>query len=291
MSLTDFLGEWGLSMMGGPSTAQRDPLEMTAQQAPQPQQIPPVARKSGGGLRDFLGQLGDAISVGAGGQPIYRQKREREQLGEALSQFIGTQDPRLAAFVREHPEQFATLYNAQREDKRFDRTAGQDDRRIDVSEGQLKLGGKELAERRRSNVAGETLTGRGQDMTATTQIRLQQMRAGEQRAQREFDAAMRSGDRAHAEKMLGLQQRFQLEIKSLEGGGGYEETVVETPGTEAVDGWFSDTEATPSTKTVTRRPLAQTASQGGGPSQADLEFTAKKHGITVDEVKRRLGQK
>ena len=42
------------------------------------------------------------------------------------------------------------------------------------------------------------------------------------------------------------------------------------------------------------RPLAipeeQLNPKGGGdePSQADLEFTAKKHGITVEEVKRRL---
>jgi hypothetical protein len=43
------------------------------------------------------------------------------------------------------------------------------------------------------------------------------------------------------------------------------------------------------------RPLAipeDDLKPGGGgkgePSQADLEFTAKKHGITVEEVKRRL---
>lgn len=308
MSLADLLGDLGRSLSAAPERT--NPMEFT-QQAMQmggpggfsnvdtpygggavAQQAPEQAPKKRGGLGDFLGKLGDAILIGAGGEPIYRKKVEREKLGEALSQFIGTQDPRLAAFVRDNPEQFATLYNAQREDKRFERAAGQDDRRIGISEGQLDLGKEELGERKRSNMAGEGITTRGQNLTATTQVRLQQMRAGEQRAQQQFDAAMRSGDRVHAEKMAQLQHRFQREIKALEGNGAYEETVVETPGTEASDGWFSDTPATPSTKTVTRRPLSRSAEPAGGVSQADLEFTAKKHGISVDEVKRRLaGQK
>ncbi len=316
MSLADFLGTLGMSMPGpitgfGGGTFGMDgrqvpnmeggdpysggvqqqagmPAQPTAPTTSQP--APPVMPQRRGGVWDFLGQIGDALLAGAGGQPIYSKKKEQEQLGEALSQFIGTQDPRLAEFIRTNPAVGMQLYNASREDKRFDRTAGQDDRRIGVSEGQLGLGRDELGERQRSNMAGEGITTRGQDMTATTQVRLQQMRSNEAAAGRAHAAALRSGDRAHAERMLGLQQQYKREIAAMGGDGAYEETVTETPGTEAVDGWFSNTPATPSTKTVVRRPISQKA-EPAGVSQADLEYTAKKHGISVDEVKRRLGQK
>jgi hypothetical protein len=267
-----------LKHLAGPRQAPQAP----PQQQP-PQEASPGRRK---GVKHFLGVLGDALLTGAGGDPIYGPERERAELGAQLAAYVGTDNPELARIFAENPEAGMALYNASREDRRFDRTAGQDDRRIGIGEGQLDLGRDELGERKRSNQASEGLTERGQNISATTQVQLQQMRQQEAAAGRAFDAAMRRGDREHAERMLGLQQQFQREIAVLEGGGAYEETVTETPGAEAEDGWFSDTPATPTTKTVVRRPIT---SQSQAPSQADIEFTAQKHGITVEEVKRRLG--
>lgn len=254
-----------------------------AQQAQAPQQAP--ARPKRGGVKDFLGRLGDALMVGAGGEPIYSKKVEREQLGEALARYLGTNDPRLAELVRAHPETFATMFNAQREDKRFDRAAGQDDRRIGVAEGQLGLGNRELDERIRSNQAGEGITQRGQDV----QIRIQQLRMQDASLDRQAQAALARGDQQAAMQLEQLRQQNRLELARLGGtDAGYEETTVETEGEPAKSRWFGpDEPAKPATKTVTRRPIRQTPQ--AAPSQADLEYTAKKHGITVAEVKRRLG--
>jgi hypothetical protein len=221
------------------------------QQAPQqqaPRQEQPGRRK---GVKHFLGVLGDALLTGAGGEPIYGPAREEAELGAQLSAYLGTQSPELAAILQSNPQAGMALYNALREDKRFDRTAGQDDRRIGISEDQLGLAGQELGERIRSNKAGEGITERGQDV----QIQLQRLRQQDAAADREQRAAMQRGDHAHAKEMEGLRHGYALEIAALGGGdSGYTETVVETPGTEATDGWFSDTPATPTTKTTTRPP-------------------------------------
>lgn len=268
-----------------------DGMTPSASAAPQPSAPAAPAYEKPSGFRSFLGNLGDALLIGAGASPIFKPGEQRKQLGADLAAYLGSDNPELASIFAKHPEAGMQLYNALREDKRFDRTAGQDDRRIGVAEGQLGLGRDELGERRRANQAGETLTQRGQDISSTTQVRLQQMRQQEAAAGRAHDAALRAGDRQHAERMLGLQQQFQREIAQLTNGGDAG-TVTETvtyPGTEAKEGgWFSDpVAATPERKVVTKRPA--NAPQQTGYSQQDLEYTAKKHGITVEEVKRRLG--
>lgn len=247
------------------------------QAAPQPRPQVESQPKKRGGVRDLLGKLGDALLVGAGGEPIYSKRLEREQLGEDLAAYLGVDDPRLAALVREHPETFATMFNAQREDKRFDRTAGQDDARIGIAGGQLDLGRDELKERVRSNRAGEGITARGQDISAGTQVQLQRMRDRQAGLERQFNEAVKAQDFERQKILLQLGHQNALEIKALEGGdgAGYEETTVETPGTEARDGWFSDTPATPSSKTVTRRPIARTPQVSG-----EAQYKALPRGAT-----------
>lgn len=272
-------------MDGRPVAQPQQPMQQQAQ----PQQAP--QRKQDSGLRRLLGNLGDALLIGSGGEAMYKPAQEKRQQGEMLGRYLGAIDPQLAEIAQADPEAGMALFNILREDRRFDRTAGQDDQRIGIAGGQLDLGRAELGERKRANMAGEGLTERGQTLSSTTQVKLQQMRAQEAAAGRAHQAALTAGDRQHAERMLGLQQQFQREIALLTGENGATETVtIEEPGTEAVDGgWFgTDTPATPSRTTVTKRPIAPQQQQGG-PSQADLEFTAKKHGITVEEVRRRLG--
>jgi hypothetical protein len=48
-------------------------------------------------------------------------------------------------------------------------------------------------------------------------------------------------------------------------------------------GWFMDA------YNSAEHPQAAGGQTQGAPSQADLEFTAKKYGMTVDQVKQRLG--
>lgn len=241
------------------------------------------------GFRSFLGNLGDALLVGSGNAPMFKPGEQRKQLGAELAAYLGSDNPELANIFARNPEAGMKLYNAMREDKRFDRTAGQDDRRIGIAEGQLGLGYDELAERARSNQAGEKITQRGQD----TQVKLQQMRMRDAQLDRQQRAALQAGNQQHAMQLEQLRQQNRIEIARLTGGGagdaGYTTETLTYPGTEADDGgWFGEpTPATPERKVVTRRPIQQ--QQSSGYTQADLEFTAKKHGITVEEVKRRLG--
>lgn len=257
--------------------AQPGLLAMPEARVPQAPQMPQPQKR--GGVKDFLGKLGDALLIGNGADPIYSKQIEQEQLGQALAQYLGTADPKLVELIQQFPAAGMQFYNASREDKRFERTAGQDDRRIGISEGQLGLSAAELAERARANRAGEQLTERGQTMTANTQVKLQRMRAMEAEVGRRYDAAMKANDYAHAKEMLGLQQEFQREIKSLEGGGaaGYEETVTEIPGEEAKPdtAWFGDNSkpATPGTKTTIRRPI--TAPSGQVTSEAQYKALPK----------------
>lgn len=307
MPLGDFLGSLAVrddmirrAMPGAPASPREGTnvshpygiprFEQAAPPAPAPQAAAMPTRPKRKGLRNFLGTLGDALLTGAGADPIYQPQQEREALGEALAQFVGAADPTLAAVMRDNPEMGLRLLGVRREDQRFDRTAGQDDRRIGISEGQLGLGERELDERTRANRAGEDITKRGQDISSTTDIRLQQMRQQEAAAGRAHDAALQRGDQAHAERMLRLQQDFQRQIAELTGdGGSYEETVVETPGTEARDGWFSDTPATPSSKTVTRRRLPTATApetQGRTVTRAQLQAAAQRQGVSYEQAAR-----
>jgi hypothetical protein len=183
-------------------------------------------------------------------------------LGEQLAQYLGTDDPALIDLIRNNPAAGMQFYNARREDRRFDRTAGQDDRRIATGEGQLALGWGELDERRRSNRAGENITVRGQDLTRDTQLTLRQMQQQSEALDRQFRAAMANRSHEQAKELLALKQQLDIEIAAMGGGdAGYEETVVETPGSKGGGGFLGigGSDPTPSTKTVTRRPLQPAA--------------------------------
>lgn len=286
---------WEVPLDGGaqavPGVVLNDPLSRAVQrqQAPAPYEKP-------SGLRNFLGNLGDALLVGSGRDPMYKPAQERARLGAELAAYLGADDPKLAQIFASNPEAGLKLYNAMREDKRFDRTAGQDDRRIDISEGQLGLGWSELGERARSNQAGEAITQRGQDITSGTQLRLQQLRMQDAQLDRQQRAALQRNDQQFAREIEGMRQQNRMEIARLGGGGSNSDsgTVTETvtyPGEEArTEGGFlgiggKEIPARPERKVVTKRP----ANAQQTISQSDLEYTAKKHGISVDEVKRRLG--
>lgn len=232
------------------------------QAAQQPQQVTQPRPRSSG-LRNFLGNLGDALLVANGGQPIYRQEKERAALGQRLAQYLGADDPQLAEILAENPQAGMELFNMRRDDRRAEQSGKRDDRRIGIAEGQLDLGGRELAERIRSNQAGEALTGRGQDVSANTRLQLAELQAREGQLDRQLRMAIANNDRAAAIQLEQLRQANRLEIARLGGGGGYGEevTTLEYPGTEGSDGgWFSDpVPATPSRTVRTTRPLGPQA--------------------------------
>lgn len=258
--------------------------------APAQSQASPDTKKFTG-LRDTLGQIGDYLLQANDMQPIYaprKQKFEQDQASEAVAAYLGNINPALADVARKSPQTGLQLFNALREDTRFNRSAGQDDRRLDQ-------GDRAQGEVERRNRVDERLTERGQTLSAQTQMQLANLRQQEAAASRAFDAAMAQNDHARAKELLGLQQQFQLQIKSLEGGGTGYDTITETVETEAKPAqstWYGKevAPATPAKKTVTERKVPRQGAQSG-PSQADLEFTARKHGITVEEVKQRLGLK
>lgn len=259
-----------------------------------PRQEQPAPRKKRSGVRNFLGNLGDALLIGSGAAPIYRPKVAREELGEALAQYLGADDPALVELVRGNPEAGMQFYNARREDKRFERTAGQDDMRIGQGQQQIDLGRDELAERRRANQAGEAITVRGQDVSSGTQINIAQMRQQDAQADRAFRAAMAEGDHQRAKELLGYRAELQRQMAAM--GGTITETI-EYPAQEGDPGSGGflgigkrpAVEAQPERTVTVKRPAGVQPAASAAPSQADLEFTAKKHGISVAEVKRRLG--
>lgn len=63
-------------------------------------------------LRNFLGALGDAFSVGSGGQPNYRNKMQAAQLASAVGQYLGDPSSVLAQIMQINPEAGIDLYKA-----------------------------------------------------------------------------------------------------------------------------------------------------------------------------------
>ena len=72
-----------------PEAAPQQPSAAGRRLAPLPTK-PPVdpPQHKRGGVRDFLGNLGDALLVGAGGKATYGPKVEREQFVEAVSRYM-----------------------------------------------------------------------------------------------------------------------------------------------------------------------------------------------------------
>lgn len=112
MAFENFLGGFAgpIDEMSGIQSA----LAQNAMRAPPPQQ------RRGGGLGNILGMLGDAISIGAGGQPLYQQRRRQEAVSGAMQNFMD--DPRAAVqalLQAGEPEMAIQLLNAtkQRDDR------------------------------------------------------------------------------------------------------------------------------------------------------------------------------
>lgn len=64
----------------------------------------------GGGIRDFLGILGDALLVQSGHQPMYGPTKQRKRVGQALQSYLGNLDPGLAEIFAADPETGFALY-------------------------------------------------------------------------------------------------------------------------------------------------------------------------------------
>lgn len=285
-ALSGFLAPLGAAMGVAPPQQQmapQKPMSPVAQMTP---------RQEDSGLRRFLGNLGDAILTANGGEPIYQRSVERRQMGDMLAQYLGSGNGNegLATIFREDPETGMMLYNAMREDKRFARTAGQDDRRIKQGDERLDLGYAELDERKEARQAGNSLTARGQDI----QTRIAELRVQDAALDRAHRAALQQGDHQNAIALEQMRQANRLEIAQLGGSGGdygKEVTTVEYPAT--TEGGFLGIggERTPARTVRTERPLGPSGAQSlpPGVTQADVAFTAQKHGITEEEVIRRLG--
>lgn len=271
----------GNSLLAMPQAApqQAKPAGKPTQSAPP--SAPPLARDSG--LRRFLGNLGDALLTANGGEPLYRQAQERRQLGAQLSQYLGADNPELAAIMAENPEAGMALFNANLAQKQQIRSEGRDQQRIGIAEGQLGLGERELGERIRSNQAGEQITTRGQDIGANTQLTLAQLRARESALDRQHAAAIASGNRQAAMQLEQLRHQNDLEIARLTGGNmGTETEVIEYPGAEAQPdtAWFGDNSspATPTRRVTRERPI--TAPGAGGQVTSEQQYAALPSGAT-----------
>jgi hypothetical protein len=78
---------------------------------PQNQRGGPLGVKvGGGGLRDFLGNLGDALLVANGAKPIYRERQNAKRISQALSSYLGDTDQALAQIFEIDPEAGLALY-------------------------------------------------------------------------------------------------------------------------------------------------------------------------------------
>ena len=292
-NLATYLGNLGqLMALPNPGFNPEAPQVAGVEQAPPPLVQPaPVGFERPGGLRNFLGNLGDALLMGAGADPIYNPKMQERELGAAMAAYMGADNPALAEIIRQNPAVGRQLANDARQGEQFDRQFEQRGSQFDRTAGQRD---REISERERSNRVSEGLTDQGQRISAQTRMSLAELQQRSAAADRAMRLALQQGDQAFAREMLESKQTFDREIATLAGGGG-QGTVTETvtyPGEEArTEGGFlgfggTEVPATPERRIVTERPVA---AQPSGPSQADLEYTAQKHGITVEEVRQRLG--
>lgn len=72
-------------------------------EAAPPVQVPQQPKRDSG-FRRFLGNLGDALLVANGGQPLYQQRQQRRQMSALLSRYMAPTDPALAEIFAQDPE-------------------------------------------------------------------------------------------------------------------------------------------------------------------------------------------
>ncbi len=303
-----------------PQQVQQAPMQQPAPQAiPKPdkpmmqQQAPITPAPRDSGLRRFLGNLGDALLVANGGEPLYRQRTEQRQLGNQLAQYLGASDPGLAAILQENPQAGMALFNANRDDKRFAVGREQTDRLMGQTDRQLGQTDREIDERERANQASERLTESGQRassegnrISAATQLQIAWLRVESDGLDRQARAAVAAGDRQALFEIERLRHNNQLEIARLTGGDpAYDTQVEETtyPGAEARPdtAWFGDNSvaATPSRtvrteRQVPRQPVTAAAPQRNNPltqaargmtaTRAEIQQYAQQHGMSVQQA-------
>jgi hypothetical protein len=134
MALADFLGSLvpgGIPQLPGAGIPQLpdmaggidQALQHNQQLAQQRQAIQrPQRGAGGGGIRDFLGRLGDALLVANGRSPIYAQRIQQRQederrtrVGSALAQLLGGGDASMAALFQDDPDAGLAVYKATHE--------------------------------------------------------------------------------------------------------------------------------------------------------------------------------
>jgi hypothetical protein len=76
---------------------------------PPPPQMPQQGPSK---FRNFLGALGDALSVANGGEPYYRQRAQEQQVRGALQGFLTNPDEAISALLKVDPASAITLFRA-----------------------------------------------------------------------------------------------------------------------------------------------------------------------------------
>lgn len=102
----NMLGNLSLPDMSG---VQSDLNMMRAQDA-----AAMAPKHSGGGFKNVLGMLGDALLQANGHEPIYAPHKKQQQLGESLAGYLGGDNPQLADILRADPSTGVALWNAMR---------------------------------------------------------------------------------------------------------------------------------------------------------------------------------
>lgn len=110
MAMGDLLGLSQVPQLPDMTAGIEDALARNAQLAQQQARQPSK-------LRNLLGAIGDAISVGAGGQPLYHMRRQAEAdaanksaLGQQIASYLGLDDSGLSSILADDPQAGLALY-------------------------------------------------------------------------------------------------------------------------------------------------------------------------------------
>lgn len=116
MALADLLGALDGNLLGLPQRPayggyQFDIPQAAPQAQPQMAQAMPAAHTPSK-FRNFLGAIGDALLVGGGGQPLYRQRMEEQRQQTALQGFLTNPDQAIAQLMQVDAPSAIKLYQS-----------------------------------------------------------------------------------------------------------------------------------------------------------------------------------
>jgi hypothetical protein len=77
-----------------------------------PSAPPQMPQQGPSKFRNFLGALGDALSVANGGEPYYRQRAQEQQVRGALQGFLTNPDEAISALLKVDPASAIALFKA-----------------------------------------------------------------------------------------------------------------------------------------------------------------------------------